>query len=73
VNKPLQPFEQLNAAIRDKDEKFTKREMIAMHLMSAQIASIQTWDEKPLNQLASMAQKAIMGSDILLDKLRSVR
>ena len=69
----MNPFDDLNGAMRDRDTQFTKREMIAMHMLSAQIASVKEWTDDPLKQIAPMANKAIMAADILLDKLRTQR
>jgi len=69
----MDPFKQVNDAMRDRDSLFTKREMIAMHMLSAQIASVKEWTEDPLKQIAPMANKAIMAADILLERLRTQR
>lgn len=62
------PFELLNTKIRDADDKFTKREIIAAQLLQGLLSNSNTINSAPLLDLA---RHAIKNADILLQELRT--
>lgn len=60
----MNPFDEMNKAMRDRDTQFTKRELIAMHFMAA---LIQRGDS---SSFGIDAEKAVKAADTLLETLR---
>lgn len=65
----LQPFDAVNQAMRDRDDKFTKRELIAMHVYTIRISSNPKIIVTNANMIEA-AQESCKAADILLQELR---
>jgi hypothetical protein len=70
----VNPMNMVNAAIRDQNDQFTKREMMAMHLMGALLPlafkDSLIADHTHIKNLCITAQQS---ADILLDTMRNRR
>ena len=66
----VNPFDQINQAMRDRDDKFTKREMMSMHFLAAILSNAQLPEKVSTIELA---QLAIKSADTLLQELGKPR
>jgi hypothetical protein len=64
------PFDQVNQAMRDRDDKFTKREFAAMHILAGIMSNAQLPEK--VNSI-ELAQLAIKSADILIQELGKPR
>lgn len=66
----MNPFDNVNQAMKDRDDKFTKREFASMHILAGIVS-----DAEYLNQQSKLelAQEAIKLADILLQELGKPR
>lgn len=65
----VNPFDQVNQAMKDRDDKFTKREMAAIYVMAGIYSNAQLPDVNAFQ----IAQLAIKATDILLQELGKPR
>lgn len=66
----MDPFDQVNKAMRDREDKLTKREFASIHILAG-ILSNASLPEK-VNNL-ELAQLAIKSADILIQELGKPR
>lgn len=64
------PFAELNTKIRDADDKFTKREIVAAQLLQGLLSNPNTSTSTQFT-LLDLARHAIRNADILLQELRT--
>lgn len=60
------PFDQVNQAMKDRDDKFTKREMASMHMLAAILSNAQLPEGASTLQLVELAIKS---TDVLFQEL----